>query len=124
MSKDAVCQINEGESIIRAMIELSRLNPPELWPEPYRQIFAQAVLPACSRLDRHGQRSIGVEHAKGLSLLRHFYFVKRTTLDRIPLWIVRAECKPELNRSAENVRQNLSRRIRIDKMRCMNDEPR
>lgn len=114
ISKEQIAVLLDREQ--RVMEEMSRLlrsaPDPEHWPEPYRQIFAQAVLPALR--EAPGKAPVlRLEHAKGLRLMFRVYGGqgRRATVESIPAWIVQAARKdrrdPRWERMAERVRHNL-----------------
>lgn len=98
-------KIRMEERHLKEMVELALECPdPRNFPEPWRQIFAQAVLPP----NRRGR--LDNEHAKGLRLLGFFYPGKNT-IERIPDWILEAvkHRDPSLGRSAERIRADMLR---------------
>lgn len=89
------------EAHLKKMVELSSSGTdPETWEQPWKTLFAMAVLPDYPRLDS--------EHGKGLRLLSSFYKGKNT-MERIPAWILILSKQGDrsLVRSAERVRADL-----------------
>lgn len=101
-------KIRIEERHLREMVELAlddlECPDPRDFPEPWRQIFAQAVLPP----NRRGR--LDNEHAKGLRLLG-FLYPGKNTIERIPDWILEAvkNRDPSLGRSAERIRADMLR---------------
>ena len=97
--------------------------PPDQWPEPLRQIFAQACL-AHVRSHLPVRPVLGIEHAKGLRLSGVFW-PGCTTLERLPQWITDAaslrQRKKDLEILAEHTRQHLGHEI--SKRRYANSRP-
>lgn len=117
-SVDVAVRMDQEQRILDEMICLLRTIPdPQEWPEPYRQIFAQAILPFL-RYPPGSIPRLGREHAKGLLLMAMVYG-GRAVVERIPAWILRAARKgsrdPELERTAERVRHNLARVFKLRK---------
>jgi hypothetical protein len=87
--------------------------PPNQWPEPLRQIFAQACL-AHVRSNLAVRPVLGLEHAKGLRLAGRMW-AGCTTLERLPLWVREAASakhrNPDLEILAEHTRQHLTREM-------------
>lgn len=92
-----------------ALILAKSGRPPDEWPEPLIQVYAQAVHP------RHAASLplIGREIAKGLLLHRYFY-ASRITVESLPTWItVRAGHRdPSLEHAAERLRHRLMSALR------------
>ena len=87
--------------------------PPDQWPEPLRQIFAQACVPHV-RSHLPVRPVLGIEHAKGLRLVGLFWS-GRTTIERLPEWVTEAASlrhrNPDMEILAEHTRQHLSHEI-------------
>jgi len=88
--------------------------PPDHWPEPLRQIFAQACLAhVCPRFPI--RPVLGLEHAKGLRLAGAVW-PGCTTLERLPQWVREAASvqrrNPDLEILAEHTRQHLTHEVR------------
>ena len=102
--------ISDRDTVLNAMLdECAKGLAPEEWPEPLRQIFAQACWPHVISRTRWIP-TLGVEHAKGLLLAGHFWR-GATTYERLPGWVRLAAAKsrriPDYETLAEHVRQHL-----------------
>jgi hypothetical protein len=102
------------DQTIHAMADLwDEQVPPEQWPEPLRQIFAQACL-ARVRSRLPVRTMPGLEHAKGLRLAGRMW-IGCTTFERLPLWVREAASaehrNPDLEVLAEHTRHHLAREM-------------
>ena len=109
-----VDNISNRDQTIHAMADLwEQQVPPDKWPEPLRQIFAQACL-AHVRSNPAVRPVLGLEHAKGLRLAGRMW-TGCTTLERLPLWVRKAASakhrNPDLEILAEHTRQHLQREM-------------
>jgi hypothetical protein len=106
--------IADRDHTIHAMADLwDKQVPSDQWPEPLRQIFAQACLAHVR--SRLAVRTVpGLEHAKGLRLAGKMW-IGCTTFERLPLWIREAASvehrNPDLEVLAEHTRHHLGREI-------------
>ncbi len=110
----SVDAIADRDQTIHNMADLwEQQVPPNQWPEPLRQIFAQACL-AHVRSNLAVRPVLGLEHAKGLRLAGRMW-AGCTTLERLPLWVREtASAKhrnPDLEILAEHTRQHLVREM-------------
>ena len=109
-----VNNISDRDETLYAMADLwARQVQPDQWPEPLRQIFAQACL-AYIRSRLPVRPVLGIEHAKGLRLAGKMW-PGCTTLERLPQWVREAASarsrNPELEILAEHTRQHLTREM-------------
>ena len=103
------CISDRGKTIREMADLLDEQISPEQWPEPLRQIFAQACLPHVQ--SRMKVRPVlGIEHAKGLRLAGRIW-LGCTTIERLPQWIHEAALPKnrdsDLEILAEHVRHHL-----------------
>lgn len=108
-------RLDRDQRILNEMIlfaQQEKHHDPEQWSEPYRQVFAQAVLPVLREIPNRLPIP-RLEHVKGVRLMHHFYPDRRATLESIPTWIVQAANKehrdPQWETAAERVRHDLQK---------------
>lgn len=116
--------ISARDETIKKMADLwEQRIPPNRWPEPLRQIFAQACVPHV-RSHLSVRPILGLEHAKGLRLAGLFW-QGCTTLERLPEWVTEAASlrrrNSDLEILAEHTRQHLGHEI--SKRRYANSRP-
>jgi hypothetical protein len=115
--ENIAARMDQEQRILDEMLRLLRSSPdPQEWPAPYRQIFAQAVLPVVREVPGRVP-VLRREHVKGVRLMLKVYKGHRATMERLPTWIVQAARKdrrdPRWERAAERVRHNLGRLINL-----------